>query len=290
MRRTGAAIAAVAFVSVGAAAVLWGPDLLSEDAPVPERERCYVTVDQARTYELPLDSANNAALISGVAFQRGYGLNGMTVGLATAIQESGLRNLDWGDRDSLGLFQQRPSQGWGTPEEIQDPYYSTNTFYAALEKVDGWESMRVTDAAQAVQRSGYPEAYGDHEEEARAWARAFTGDADAVVTCAVNTVAPGTAEAFAARVLADLGPSYSVEVLDQDTTSVELGVTPLDDSDESLRALQAWAIATASQTSVEWVDRAGVRWDRAGSWATETPPEQFAHYRGIRVGVTIGEA
>jgi hypothetical protein len=288
MRRAGAAIAAVAFVGVGTVAVLWGPDLFSNDAPTPERERCYVTVDQALTYELPLDSANNAALISGVAFQRGYGLNGMTVGLATAIQESGLRNLDWGDRDSLGLFQQRPSQGWGSPEEIQDPYYSTNTFYAALEKVDGWETMRVTDAAQAVQRSGYPEAYGDHEEEARAWARAFTGDADAVVTCAVNTAEPRTAEAFAARVRADLGPSYSVEVLGQSETSMELGVRPLDDSDESVRALQAWAIATASKTSVAWVDRAGVRWDRSGSWRTETPPEQFADYRGIRVSVTTG--
>ena len=288
MGRGGAAIAAVAFVGVAAAAVLWGPDLLSDDTVTPERERCYVTVDETRTYELPLESANNAALISGVAFQRGYGLNGMTVGLATAIQESGLRNLDWGDRDSLGLFQQRPSQGWGTPEEIQDPYYSTNTFYAALEKVDGWENMRVTDAAQAVQRSGYPEAYGDHEEEARAWSRAFTGDADAVVTCVVNSAQPRTAEAFAARLRADLGPSYSVEVLGQESASMELGVQPLDDSDESVRALQAWAIATASNTSVAWVDRAGVRWDRSGSWSTETPPEQFADYRGVRVSVTTG--
>ncbi len=288
MGRGGAAIAAIAFVGVAAAAVLWGPDLLSDDTVTPERERCYVTVDDARTYELPLESANNAALISGVAFQRGYGLNGMTVGLATAIQESGLRNLDWGDRDSLGLFQQRPSQGWGTPEEIQDPYYSTNTFYAALEKVDGWENMRVTDAAQAVQRSGYPEAYGDHEEEARAWSRAFTGDADAVVTCVVNSAQPRTAEAFAARLRADLGPSYSVEVLGQESASMELGVQPLDDSDESVRALQAWAIATASNTSVAWVDRAGVRWDRSGSWSTETPPEQFADYRGVRVSVTTG--
>ncbi len=288
MRRAGAAIAAIAFAGVAAAAVLWGPDLLGDDTTTPERERCYVTVDQATTYELPLESANNAALISGVAFQRGYGLNGMTVGLATAIQESGLRNLDWGDRDSLGLFQQRPSQGWGAPEEIQDPYYSTHTFYAALEKVDGWEGMRVTDAAQAVQRSGYPEAYGDHEEEARAWSRAFTGDADAVVTCVVNSAEPRTAEGFAARLRADLGPSYSVEVLGQASTSMELGIQPLDDSDESVRALQAWAIATASKTSVEWVDRAGVRWERSGTWSTETPAEQFADYRGVRVSVTTG--
>lgn len=285
MRRSGAAVATVAFVGVGGAAIVWGPGLLSSEEPVPQRERCFVTVDQALTYELPLESANNAALISGVAFQRGYGVNGMTVGLATAIQESGLRNLDWGDRDSLGMFQQRPSQGWGTPEEIQDPYYSTHTFYAALEKVDGWETMRVTDAAQAVQRSGFPEAYGDHEEEARAWSRAFTGDADAVVTCVVNEVEPRTAEGFAARVHADLGPSYDVEVLDQDSTSIELGVRPLDDTEDSLRALQAWAIATASRTSVTWVDRHGVRWDMSGAWSTETPPERFADYRGVRVSI-----
>nr|WP_237728262.1 M15 family metallopeptidase [Cellulomonas sp. APG4] len=96
------------------------------------------------------------------------------VAIATAMQESSLRNLDGGDRDSLGLFQQRPSMGWGTTEQITDPVYATTAFlYGAttnpgLVDVDGWEDAAVTVAAQAVQRSGHPNAYAKWETLARA--------------------------------------------------------------------------------------------------------------------------
>ncbi|NYI03446.1 cell wall-associated NlpC family hydrolase [Allostreptomyces psammosilenae] len=83
--------------------------------------------------------------------------------MATALQESSLRNLSYGDRDSLGLFQQRPSQGWGTAEQIQDPVYASTKFYEGLLAVDGWESMTLTQAAQAVQRSDFPDAYAKWE-------------------------------------------------------------------------------------------------------------------------------
>ncbi|MFE2942926.1 C40 family peptidase [Streptomyces sp. NPDC059255] len=88
---------------------------------------------------------------------------GQIVALATAMQESRLRNLSYGDRDSLGLFQQRPSQGWGTAEQIRDPVYASQKFYKALLGVSGWQQMTVTQAAQAVQRSGYPDAYAQWE-------------------------------------------------------------------------------------------------------------------------------
>ena len=94
--------------------------------------------------------------------RRGLPARAASIALATAYQESKLRNLDHGDRDSLGLFQQRPSQGWGTAEQLQDPYYAVNAFYDALVKVDGYQAMRITEAAQKVQRSGFPEAYEDH--------------------------------------------------------------------------------------------------------------------------------
>ena len=125
--------------------------------------------------DLSTEQAENAALIAAVAVQRGLPARAASIALATAYQESKLRNLDHGDRDSLGLFQQRPSQGWGTPEQILDPYYATNAFYDALVKVDGYETMRITEAAQEVQRSGFPEAYADHEADARALASALTG-------------------------------------------------------------------------------------------------------------------
>lgn len=93
---------------------------------------------------------------------------GRVVAYATAIQESTLRNLDHGDRDSLGVFQQRPSQGWGTPSEVTDPEYATRAFYQVLTDVDGWQTMPVTDAAQEVQRSCCPDAYADHTDAAEA--------------------------------------------------------------------------------------------------------------------------
>jgi cell wall-associated NlpC family hydrolase len=90
------------------------------------------------------------------------------IGLATAMQESGLHNLNGGDRDSLGLFQQRPSQGWGTPAQIMDPTYAATKFYTRLMQVPNWDKLPVTVAAQAVQRSGFPNAYAKWEGLANA--------------------------------------------------------------------------------------------------------------------------
>jgi len=90
------------------------------------------------------------------------------IAIATALQESTLLNLDYGDRDSLGLFQQRPSQGWGTPEQIMDPEYAATRFYEAfadkvMRSTPGWESQPLTELAQVVQRSGFPTAYAKWE-------------------------------------------------------------------------------------------------------------------------------
>jgi len=98
---------------------------------------------------------------------------GQTVALATALQESGLRNLSSGDRDSLGLFQQRPSQGWGTPAQIMDPVYASTSFYQHLLKVPGWQQLTLTQAAQAVQQSGYPTAYAKWQPLASALQQAI---------------------------------------------------------------------------------------------------------------------
>ncbi|MGY1639973.1 hypothetical protein ACI782_02435 [Geodermatophilus sp. SYSU D00703] len=105
----------------------------------------------------------NARTIAQVGYDRGLPQRAVVIALATAMQESGLRNLDYGDRDSLGLFQQRPSQGWGTPTQVQDPAYAAGKFYDGLVRVPGWETRRLTDAAQLVQLSGFPEAYQKHE-------------------------------------------------------------------------------------------------------------------------------
>src|SRR3712207_121965 len=125
--------------------------------------------------EVTLDAVQmaNAATISAVGVRRKMPERAVVVALATALQESKLENLDTGDRDSVGLFQQRPSQGWGSEEQIQDPRYAAEKFYAALKKVKGWKKMRVTDAAQKVQRSAYPNAYEKWADESEVLARAL---------------------------------------------------------------------------------------------------------------------
>lgn len=114
----------------------------------------------------------NAAIIASVGTGRGVPTRGLVIAVATAIQESSLRNLgdlgDNNDHDSLGLFQQRPSQGWGTPEQIRDPVYASNKFYDKLLSVPNWEQLPLTEAAQAVQRSAYPDAYAKWEVDAAA--------------------------------------------------------------------------------------------------------------------------
>ena len=114
-------------------------------------------------HTLTTEQVTNAVTIAAVAHDLGLPERAVVIALATAQQESRLRNLDYGDRDSLGLFQQRPSQGWGTEAQVQDPAYAAGKFFDHLVQVPGWETGRLTDVAQAVQRSGFPEAYQQWE-------------------------------------------------------------------------------------------------------------------------------
>jgi hypothetical protein len=143
---------------------------------------CTAEVDGV-VVDLTLEQAENAALITAISIQRGLPARAASIALATAYQESKILNVEHGDRDSVGLFPQRPSQGWGTVPEILDPVHSINAFYDALVRIDGYESMEITEAAQAVQRSAYPDAYADHEADARALASALTGNHRAAFWC-----------------------------------------------------------------------------------------------------------
>ncbi|MFC7933723.1 hypothetical protein [Streptomyces cinereoruber] len=147
--------------------------------------RCSVGSGDHR-YEFTPEQASNAATISAVGTTRGLPERAVTIALATALQESALRNIGYGDRDSLGLFQQRPSMGWGTPEQIMDPVYSAGRFYAGLEKVPGYSRLPLTVAAQKVQKSGFPQAYAKHEPDAALLAAALTGRTPAGLSCTAN--------------------------------------------------------------------------------------------------------
>jgi len=124
--------------------------------------------------DLPAEQIPNAQTIVATGISLDVPKKGQIIALATAMQESRLRNLNSGDRDSLGLFQQRPSQGWGTAQQIRDPVYASERFYKALLKVGGWQQMKVTQAAQAVQKSGYPDAYAQWEDLATALQKAIS--------------------------------------------------------------------------------------------------------------------
>ena len=116
---------------------------------------------------LTKEQLNNAATIMGVGRSMGASERDLVIGIMTAMQESNLRNLNYGDADSLGLFQQRPSQGWGTAAEVTNPSYASRKFFEALLKIGDRNAMPLTMAAQAVQRSAYPMAYAKWEQMAR---------------------------------------------------------------------------------------------------------------------------
>ena len=128
-----------------------------------------LTIGDLKTVQI-----SNARIIYTVAAGRHLPTRAAIIAIATSLQESKLYNLDTAvDHDSLGLFQQRPSQGWGTPEEILDPVHASNAFYDHLIKIDNWQTLPLTQAAQKVQRSAYPDAYAKWETLATELASQF---------------------------------------------------------------------------------------------------------------------
>lgn len=134
---------------------------------------------------LSADAESNARTIIRVGRSLGVPEHGIVVALAAAAQESGLRNLPYGDRDSVGLFQQRPSTGWGTPAQLSDPAYAARLFYGGptgpnlgrtrgLLDIPGWQDLSVTQAAQAVQISAFPDRYAQWETAARGWVARYS--------------------------------------------------------------------------------------------------------------------
>ncbi|MFJ2265389.1 hypothetical protein ACIOHO_03230 [Streptomyces sp. NPDC087849] len=245
---------------------------------------------KSRTYWLSAEQASNAATISAVGSSRGMPERAVTIALATALQESGLRNIDHGDRDSLGLFQQRPSQGWGTEKQILDPVYSAGEFYRHLAEVPGYSRLPLTVAAQQVQRSGFPQAYAKHEPDAALLAAALTGRTPAALNCTPPRTTAATADA--ARVRTQLVRAFGKDVLPPEqlsaradgkgaagapagvgsTVSVPVRATlPAGDDDPSRRGweLAHWAVAQSETLRLDEVAYAGRVWKAGSGWRTE---------------------
>ncbi|MBQ0901237.1 hypothetical protein [Micromonospora sp. U21] len=169
IRKSVLSVAGLAF----AGGVFAGPIAATAATPV-EGKPVAVAVQKAQGAQSRIDlndeqTANVKAIIAATKKAR-LPERAAVISIATSLQESKLENLghlgDRNDHDSLGLFQQRPSSGWGTPEQITDPEYSTTAFLKGLKQVDGWQDMALTDAAQTVQVSAYPDAYAQWEQQA----------------------------------------------------------------------------------------------------------------------------
>lgn len=220
------------------------------------QERCTAVVGSLSA-ELATDQAHNAALITAVAVRRGLPPRAATIALATAMQESKLRNIDYGDQvgpDSRGLFQQRPSQGWGTEAQIMDPYYAANAFYDVLVTVPDYQNLQITEAAQRVQRSAFPEAYAQHEDMGRAFASGLTGQAPAAVDCTLRSPdAAGDPELVVQSVEAGYGSG---------TATVTGNVVEVRTA--AAWSIAQWGVASAKELGITSVSADGQTWDREG--------------------------
>ncbi|RKN09044.1 hypothetical protein [Streptomyces radicis] len=251
-------------VLVGLGAYAWaqfGPD------PTDEPHCAVAGADGETAMTLALPQAANAATIEAVASSRGLPERAVTIAIATAMQESSLRNLDYGDRDSLGLFQQRPSQGWGTPEEVTDPVFAAGAFYDRLVEIDGYESMALTVAAQEVQRSAFPDEYAKHEEEAALLAGALTGRDAAALSCVWSVGERAERAGGGARVG---GPDevHALMVREFGEGVRPLGgegsvTVPLDEGEETSRGweLAHWAMAHSEELGIERITYGDHVWD-----------------------------
>jgi hypothetical protein len=210
------------------------------------------------------DQTANAALISALSIKRGMPPRAATIALTTAFQESKIRNLRYGDRDSLGLFQQRPSQGWGTKEQILQPVHATTAFYDALEKYQGYETADITKIAQRVQKSGFPEAYRDHEGQGRVLASTLTGHSPAGLTCRLDAVKTSLTPE---RVADDLAEQMGVTSV----RSGEDGLTVTARDRTAAWAVAQWAVARAEIYGASRVSVGDRAWDRSAggeSWSS----------------------
>jgi hypothetical protein len=232
--------------------------------------QCTTKVD-GLTVILTDTQARNASLISAISVRRGMPAHAATIALATALQESKLYNLHSGDRDSLGLFQQRSSTGWGRPRQILDPVHATNAFYDALVQVPGYTTLPVTVAAQRVQRSGFPSAYAVYESDARALASALTGYSAAAFSCHLptptGTPPPAAQQATALRQA--LTPAFG-------TTSVAVAAGSRLEVTAATRprgwAMASYLVSRAQVLGLTHVRYAGQIWSAGSSsgWQKDT--------------------
>ncbi len=242
-------------------------------------------VAKSYDYQWDPDQTQSASTIVAVGvYKKGVPARAAIVATTTAIQESKLRNLAYGDLDSLGLFQQRKSQGWGSAEQIQDPIFASGSFYNALLKVPGWETMPIGEAAQAVQRSGFPDAYAQHESEGDVLTAVMTGSAHEAIGCRLDPPKQNGSPAQIAQQLSNesgLRATANAKTVDYQAKSVN-----------GAFAIASWGIAHADADNITAVtvgDRAWERHRGRDGWSWHAAKQPTGSPTTVRIDVETGK-
>ena len=246
--------------------VFGGPEHSVTPAAPPPPPGCQAGTGGA-AIPLDTDQAGIAATIAGIAARHRLPRRAVTIALAAALQESELQNLDYGDRDSVGVFQQRPSQGWGTTAELEDPVYATTKFFAALVRLPGYTKMPVDRAAQDVQHSADGYAYEQWVGIATQLAGYFTGTWPAEVSCWYTPAGRPDLAGALKQLTQTFGPAGKDAVLVRMTTDrsakkkKERTTAVVHVQRDGAWTVAAWLVAHAQQYGISQIRYAGYVWN-----------------------------
>jgi hypothetical protein len=239
--------------------------------------------------DLDPEQAEVASTIAGVAARHRLPRQAVTVAQAAPLQESKLHNLDYGDRDSVGIFQQRPSEGWGSATQLQDPVYATTKFYTALTKVHGYAAMPAEQAAQDVQHSADGSAYQQWIDIAGELTGYFTGKSAHGVSCWYTPAGRANLAGVKGQIGETFGPAGRKAVVVRITTdrSGKKTSAVLHVQRAAGWTVASWLVAHAEANHLSQVRYAGFSWKAANGnmgWQRESNPTSPSGKTGIVAG------
>jgi len=225
------------------------------------------------------EQAAIAATIAGVAAWHKLPRQAITVAYAAALQESKLHNLDYGDRDSIGIFQQRPSEGWGPAVDLKDPVYATTKFFAALVRVPGYVKLPVDRAAQDVQHSADGSAYAQWTGVAGLLAGYFTGQPPHGVSCWYTPAGKADMAGAERQMAQAFGPRGGKHIVvsvtsDRSDKKKDGSVAVVQVRQDAAWTVASWLVAHAQAYHLREVQYAGYEWNAAeGSRGWQRVPD-----------------
>jgi hypothetical protein len=270
-------------IVVGALALIGRSNEQSQTPPPPQiGVGCIV---KGRGFDVPLTAgqAGIAATIAAVADHRAMPARAVTIAYATALQESDLENLPYGDRDSVGVFQQRPSQGWGTRQELLNPIYATTRFFAALAAIPGYRRLPVYVAAQDVQHSADGYAYSQYSTQGATMAAGFAGWQARAIWCWYGEGTGRHSKIAAAEhdLAAAFGP-LRIDRVGDPVTTVKVA------NHAAGWAVASWLITHASSYGLRTVRFSGYQWTAAEGQDGWVKARQNRHWPAGKLTVAFG--